>query len=257
MSRAATSKAVSFFVMVGIYKITSPSGKIYIGQSVIIEQRFKQYKLLSNSKSQIKLHRSFMKHGIENHAFSILEECKEHDLNSRERYYQELYSATGIYGLNLLLTSCHGMTGRHSDETKQKMKLGSIGKNKGIIRSLETNKKNSDSKKGIKASAETKLKMSLARKGVPILKGKNRKKRTPVSEETKIKISNSVKNKQSRGKHSLAKKVIDTNNGVIYNCAMDAAEACGVKYNSLNKYLNGKNKNKTTLIYLSNTNFLY
>ncbi len=29
--------------VVGIYKITSPSGKVYIGQSVDIEKRFKTY----------------------------------------------------------------------------------------------------------------------------------------------------------------------------------------------------------------------
>jgi len=30
--------------MIGIYKITSPSNKVYIGQSINIEKRFKSYK---------------------------------------------------------------------------------------------------------------------------------------------------------------------------------------------------------------------
>ena len=30
-------------IMIGIYKITSPSGKVYIGQSIDIERRWKKY----------------------------------------------------------------------------------------------------------------------------------------------------------------------------------------------------------------------
>ncbi len=32
--------------MIGIYKITNPEGKIYIGQSIDIDRRFKEYKRL-------------------------------------------------------------------------------------------------------------------------------------------------------------------------------------------------------------------
>jgi predicted GIY-YIG superfamily endonuclease len=38
---------------IGIYKITSPSNKIYIGQSINIERRIKQYKLLKEIKKFI------------------------------------------------------------------------------------------------------------------------------------------------------------------------------------------------------------
>ena len=41
--------------VVGIYKITSPSGKIYIGQSIDIQKRFKHYKQLHNCKNPEKL----------------------------------------------------------------------------------------------------------------------------------------------------------------------------------------------------------
>jgi hypothetical protein len=43
--------------MIGIYKITSPLKKIYIGQSINIENRFKGYKK-SLKKAQIKLYNS-------------------------------------------------------------------------------------------------------------------------------------------------------------------------------------------------------
>ena len=236
--------------MIGIYKITSPCLKVYIGQSINIENRFKSYQNPSNCKSQVKLYRSFLKYGVDKHVFEILELCEIEELNEKERYYQDLYSATGKSGLNLLLTSSYGMSGKHSQETILKMRISSIGKNVGNVRSFETRKKDSLVKKGIKASEDTKLKMSLVRKGKSILKGEKRKKRKPVTEETKLKLRKSLKNLFSREKHPLAKKVIDTNTGIIYNCAKDASEAYNVKYNSLNKYLNGKNKNKTTLQYL-------
>jgi len=44
--------------MVGIYKIISPTNKIYIGQSTNIENRWIKYKCL-DCKVQIKLYRSF------------------------------------------------------------------------------------------------------------------------------------------------------------------------------------------------------
>ena len=50
--------------------ITSPLNKIYIGQSINIENRWKQYKRLG-CKKQIKLYNSFIKYGVENHTFEI------------------------------------------------------------------------------------------------------------------------------------------------------------------------------------------
>ena len=38
-----------FIKMIGIYKITNPNGKVYIGQSVDIEKRLSNYKRLSQS----------------------------------------------------------------------------------------------------------------------------------------------------------------------------------------------------------------
>jgi hypothetical protein len=48
--------------MIGIYKITSPSGKIYIGKTKHFEKRIKQYKGLKE-KDQRKLFYSFQKYG--------------------------------------------------------------------------------------------------------------------------------------------------------------------------------------------------
>ena len=89
--------------MIGIYKITSPTKRIYIGQSIDIKRRFYNYKKIK-CQGQPLLYSSLKKYGVETHKFEILCECERHELNERERYYQELYSVIGLNGLNLILT---------------------------------------------------------------------------------------------------------------------------------------------------------
>ena len=55
---------VAFNKMIGIYKITSPTKKVYIGQSVDIEKRFYTYKKML-CKQQVKLYNSFQKYGVD------------------------------------------------------------------------------------------------------------------------------------------------------------------------------------------------
>ena len=86
--------------MIGIYKITSPIGKIYIGQSIHIEKRIAGYKRLS-CKGQSLLYESLIKFGVQNHSFKIICECEISELNLKEIYYINLYSAIGKNGLNL------------------------------------------------------------------------------------------------------------------------------------------------------------
>lgn len=58
--------------IIGIYKITSPTNKIYIGQSINIKGRWGSYRNL-DCKSQDKLYKSLKKHGPENHKFEIVQ----------------------------------------------------------------------------------------------------------------------------------------------------------------------------------------
>ena len=83
----------------GIYKITSPTGRIYIGQSKDIKNRWSSYRTRECPK-QILLNRSFKKHGVHNHIFEIIEECTTDDLNCRERFWQEFYDVLSRNGLN-------------------------------------------------------------------------------------------------------------------------------------------------------------
>ena len=145
--------------MIGIYKITNPKGKIYIGQSTDIEGR-KIYYLKLKCTRQPKIYNSLLKYGWEQHVFEIIEECSLELLNEREIYWGLMYNVLGENGLNLKLGDGRGIC---SEETKQKLSESL----KGRIQSEETKQKISSSKLGIKYSDETKQKMSEKLLGKP------------------------------------------------------------------------------------------
>lgn len=101
---------------IGIYKITNPKGKIYIGQSTDVEKRENCYIKL-NCKGQRILYNSIKKYGWEQHVFEIVEECKFEDLNVRERYWQDYYSVISKKGMNCLLTNTNDLPKIFSKET--------------------------------------------------------------------------------------------------------------------------------------------
>lgn len=149
----------------GIYKITSPTDKIYIGQSVDIFSRWSKYNK-ENCKSQRKLYRSFVKYGANKHQFEILTQCKIEQLNELEKYYINLYQTfNSNFGLNL---QSGGGNYKISEETKLKMSVAHSGK----THSQEHRTKNSISKMGnthtlgFKHSNETIAKMVVAKKNI-------------------------------------------------------------------------------------------
>jgi group I intron endonuclease len=105
----------------GIYKIESPSGKIYIGQSIDLDKRICSYKKIHTSRKQIKLNNSFKKYSVDKHIFSIVERCDINMLNIKERYYQELFECIGCKGLNLKLQGANEIKQVHSQETLDKI----------------------------------------------------------------------------------------------------------------------------------------
>ena len=212
--------------MIGIYKITSPTKKVYIGQSINIEKRFKYY-LNLNCKNQTILHRSLLKYGVEKHRFEIICECSLSELNEKERYYQELYSAIGSKGMNCVLNKTDTHKRVVSQETRDKMSKARLGKKHSeetLLRmsnsqigkkiSNEQRFKISESKKGVKFSEDVKLNMSKARTG-RIFSEESKKKMSDsakgkiVSEETRKKMSTSQKgkklSKETREKMSISR----------------------------------------------------
>lgn len=89
--------------MIGIYKITSPSGRIYIGQSKDLNRRERDYqKYIKDSNSQVKLLASINKYNWENHIFEIIEEyCEKVGLLYKDTfiYYGKAKDLFNIEGL--------------------------------------------------------------------------------------------------------------------------------------------------------------
>lgn len=163
----------------GVYKITSPSGKVYIGSSVnVYKLRFTQYKNL-HCEGQIKLYNSLKKYGWNYHTKEILEECSFENLYPLERAWGLFYNVLDKEkGLNCKLPGYGEFKELVSEETRLKMSIS--GKH-----SEETKLKMSIAKKGKCLSEEHKLKISIANKNNPLLKIKGK----VFSEESKLKMS--------------------------------------------------------------------
>ncbi len=172
---------------IGIYKITSPSGRIYIGQSIWIERRWSQYRNGDGAKYSTKLKNSFSKYGVVRHAFEVIEECDVNILDERELYWGQYYNSITV-GLNLTLGKApRGVLNpfygkKHSDATRAKMSqikkdrpispelrakliAGRKGKpawNSGMDRGEAFREKCRLSKLGTKMSDEAKRNMSVA-----------------------------------------------------------------------------------------------
>ena len=121
--------------MVGIYKITNPEGKPYIGLSRDIKARWNSYKNMQFQSNTL-LKDSFKKYGYENHIFEVIEEVELSKdtygkntalLRKRERYWIFILN-TFHDGLNQ--NGGGSGCGSHSPESKQKISKALKGKPK-------------------------------------------------------------------------------------------------------------------------------
>lgn len=186
----------------GIYRITNPNGKSYIGQTVNYDRRLKSY-YKYRCKSQGKLYNSLKKYGFDSHIFQFIEECNDHELNIRERYWQDFYNVL-VDGLNLKLTESDGKSGRYSIESINKMKGprdSMAGKNNpfyGKTHTEESLKKISIKSRGRTITSQTRKQISNTLSGVKKTKEHCKNisdalKGHAVSDETRKKKSDSMK----------------------------------------------------------------
>jgi len=231
--------------MIGIYKITSPSGRIYIGQAVNICIRFSTYRKLK-CKMQPRLYSSFKKYGVDNHVFQVIDICDTDQLNDRERYWQDFYNVLSKTGLNCILTATNEKKKVISQEVKDKIRL----KTKIYKHTSEAIEKIRKSSIGREVSKETRRKISESQIGKIVSKDTCDKiskalKGRKISKEALVKRSISI----SGANNSRAKIIIDLETGIYYGCISEAAEAKVMKKSTLNNYLIGHRHNKTCLIY--------
>jgi group I intron endonuclease len=203
--------------MIGIYKITSPSGKVYVGQSIDIKYRFSYY-YRYECKNQIRLYNSFLKYGVSNHIFEIIEECEIDFLNNRELFWQKHYDTINEKGLNCFYTTDENGHREISEKTKLKMSLA---------------------QKGRKHSEETRLKISESNKG------------KIMSEESKIKASQTKKGcKGLPGKYNpMAIKIINIETNQTWDTIKDCAEYYNVDSATIPNWIKYKTKNRPILDY--------
>lgn len=199
----------------GIYKITSPAGKIYIGESEDILNRKYYYKILS-CKKQARLYNSLKKYGWENHTFEIIEECEFNDLLCRERYWQDFYDVLGDTGLNLKLTNCGDLKIIMSQETKNKISLKNKGVNNGMFGKKQTEEFKKE-RRDYKHSSESIEK---------------------------------IRHYSTKENNPIAKLVLNTETGIFYGCVEDASDTISMKRDTLKQKLNGRRKNNTNFIYV-------
>ncbi len=119
-----------------VYKITSPSGKIYIGSTIgSTKRRWTSYKQLK-CQAQPKLYKSLVKYGVDNHKFEVIWEGPSEERLKRERLYGDLYEVLDKNkGLNLKLPRYEDVPAKYSEETREKM-----SKSRKLVKSVLTKK---------------------------------------------------------------------------------------------------------------------
>jgi len=193
--------------MVGIYRITSPSGRVNIGQTWNIEKRIGNYKR-SQCYHQPKVIESIKRYGWDNHKFEILQELPEditqEVLDQLEVLFIQQYKDCGFKMMNI---KEGGRGGKHSDETKKKISNAGKGRklskdhaeklksvNIGKTVTEETRRKIGDGNKGKVMSEEAKLKIGIALRGrivsdatKQLLKEKNTGRKMTIEQIEKMK----------------------------------------------------------------------
>lgn len=200
----------------GIYCISNTiDSRIYIGSSVRLNTRIGTHKLQLRKgvHHNPKMQCFVNKYGVDALKFFILHHCNHLDLLSWEQMFINLFKPE----FNVSLKAGSPMFGRNHTEDARK-------------------------------------RMSEYRKGKPL---------GPLSEEHRRKIGlissmrrHSDKSKaqtaasMARGKCYCAKLVINTQNGIFYYCAIDAAESIGMNAYTLRNRLNGSKANNSRFLYV-------
>lgn len=244
-----------------IYKITSPSNKVYIGQSWDWSKRIRFYKN-NLCKNQIKIYNSLLKYGYDNHKVEIVHELSnditQSTLDNYEIIYWQFHKDCNVEMLNIREPGRGGKRSKESVEKQRQTRkitgykhpqevLDKISlKNKGKVRSSEVIEKMKDRLRGRKQSQESINKMLETRK-------KNNK---PRSEEHRKHLSEALKGiPRPYAKYLVrptkARKVIDLDSNKIFNTIKEAAIEKNMTAFNLRNRLVGIVKNNTSLKFLS------
>lgn len=208
-----------------IYKITSPSGRVYVGKTKRLKIRIWEYRWRSKKRKSI-IHDSIKGYGWEAHKLEVIEEVSDELLNEREIFWiKELntFYLDNEKGMNMTKGGDgNAPSWKHNIERRQKQSKAFSGKNNPFY--------------GKTHSEEYK-----------------KKKAIEVSEYNK---KNGVKVPEwgaEKGRLKMIKPIVAYNsNGEFikeYASATDAAKDLGINRTSINDVLRGKHTNAGGLIF--------
>lgn len=215
---------IKLLPIIGIYKITSPVGRVYIGQSWNIAKRKGKYSINKEPRQRFIYH-SINKYGWEAHKFEIIHELPpdvtQDVLDTYEVLYWQLYTDCGVKMLNIREP---GRGGRNSEETKKRMSennwnakhKGELSPSWGKKHTPEHIEKCASKRRGKLHSMFGKFGKEHQRYGVP---------------------------QPDSFLESCRKKVIDTRDNTVFPSVQQAADYFKVHETTLCKYLKGKLKN--------------
>lgn len=173
-----------------IYVFTNKiNGKQYVGQTINIEDRYKQHRKDSKNKDKKPnsiFYRAIRKYGFDNFDFKVIEtDIDISEIHEREKFWIKELNTMKPNGYNLTEGGEGTFGYRHTEESKKKM---------------------SEMKKGVPAkpkSEETRRKLSEANRG------------KKLSEETKIKIGNANRGRKLTDEHK--KRISETQKGRVHS----------------------------------------
>lgn len=262
-----------------IYKITSPSGRIYIGKTVNFNSRMSDYRCGNTTKQKL-INNSINKYGFENHKVEILleGEFEDDELNNLEiKYIKEnnsIYSKNsmgmnltsggeGVCGLKQSPESIAKMieTRKNNPPTEKELKARERMWGRKINKSEEWIKNNSMARRKPIAqydldgnfmrewagAIEAEIELGFNRKGIL-----NSLKKKCISaygyiwrykndESSLIVLVNKIKGRK--------RKIINLETNEIYDSVQDAANSIKMASRSLSARLCGTIKNKTPMRY--------
>lgn len=190
-----------------IYRITSPSGRVYIGRTSNFKQRVRQYRYAAKKNLNCIINKSLCKYGFGNHTIEIIDSfcgdlpfCQGKEMFWIRSYMSNVNRWTEMNGLNLNDGGDGNIGHKLSDETKKKLSdwnkanpsLGGLGKS---------------------PSKETRLKMSAAKigkspwnkgkKGSQVAWNKGLKAGNPWNKGSKFDYLTNGERKERFGKHNI------------------------------------------------------
>jgi group I intron endonuclease len=248
-----------------IYKLTSPNGKIYIGQSINIKQRLRKYKCNSFS-GQVKLWNNCKKYNWNPiDSYEIIDTCNLENLDFAEIHWIAHYDSF-INGLNSNEGGKTRKGFKHTEETKESLKITATGKK----HTSESKLKISEAGRNMSECAREKIrKSSIGRKHSDDTKNRIRQSkldnpyRMTTEQRMKVSIANmgnkkrlgkehtqDTKNKISQAKKGIPnvlgmKKVICIDTKIIYDSQKDAGNKLKLSPSLISRVCNGtRNKCK-------------